>query len=177
MKFIHYISPSIVDSFDSLFETDEYVVYLNDTQHYLAVKINNDVYAVFLWDNFELLHENDMLSTAKLQMAEAKLIYQDTLQVVFDKFPKTIKNEVFMLVHTYHSNRPYDRYDSQEVIDKQINPHGYNIVKLYSNSNNDNWWVFLCEKLLFSLNNEKAAKRIYQLILSDSLSLIQERWK
>ena len=177
MKFIHYISPSIVDSYDKLLESTDFVVYSDCGQYYFAAQVNNDVYAVFLWDDYSQLNKNAIFSTAKLQLSEAKQIYQETIQVVFDRFPKTIRNEVYVLAHTHHSNVPYDRCDSIEVIDKQINPHGYNIVRLYSNAKNDNWWLFLCGRQIFSLNNEKSAKRIYQLILTDCLNLMQERWK
>lgn len=177
MKFIHYISHSIVDSYDKLLDSTDFVVYLDGGQYYFAAHVNNNVYAVFLWDDYSQLNKNDISTTAKLKLSEAKQIYQETIQVVFDRFPKAIKNEVYALVHTHHSNVPYNRWDSIEVVDKRINPYGYNIVKLYSNSNNDNWWLFLCDQQLFSLNNEKSAKRIYQLILIDCLNLMRERWK
>ncbi len=108
MKFIHYISSSIVDSYDIIIEQQEFVVYFDSGNYYFASQINDNVYAVFLWDDYSLLQENNILSTAKLQVSESKLIYQETLQVVFDKFPKTIKNEVCVLALTHHSNVSYN---------------------------------------------------------------------
>ena len=95
-------------------------------------------------------------------------MYRDTVQVVLDRFPRTIRNDV----ETELRFNQVQFNESEELCLFCT----FDYVQIKVNQDKTRWGIYVFDKLYCCVANENAAKRISQLIASDCSNIIKERW-
>ena len=171
MKFKNYTLLSFIDSFDYVWKYRNVTIISDGVLYLAAFQISNDNVAVYEWTEYPSLTEQDRIKLLNEKIDEVKTIYSSTIQLVMDRFPNTILYEVNCLIRRYGNDKPIDEAT------KDLNPKNNAIVKVYTNADNDNWWIKLLDTPFCSVSNEKAALQIVQYLLQDCINLITDRWK
>lgn len=168
MKFKKYALKSFIDSFDIVWCYKSFDVFLNGELYYVSFPVSKDVVAVYEWQEYTTTIDKQRIVEEKYD--EVKNIFHSTVQVIFDKFPKTIREEVFILLKQYGVNEiPTDLI---EIIEKDNR-----IVQIFTNTQNDRWIIYLLNEFFCCVNNFNAALQIHRYLNKDCKNLIQNRWR
>lgn len=168
MEYINYQKKSVVHSFDIKWKHKNSIVIETQTDYMFAILVNTQTYMVFRWDDYPSLSDNERLKIANSKIYEVLSMYQDTIQVVLDRFPRTIRNDVerelrFNKVQ-FNESEELSLYET------------FDYVQIKVNQDKTIWAIYVLDKLYCCVANENAAKRISLLITSDCFNIINERW-
>ena len=169
MEFVKYLPLSVIDSFEPVYSKGNYLVYEDSNTYFYSAILENNVCAIYKWDDFSALIEFEKDTIAKNKYQEAKRIYSETIQVLNDRFPKTISYDVNQLCCMYDA-----KWDISS--DKQILISQNKFIELYSDIKKTKWLIRIYTGRQFCVNDEKIACRICQLISADCNNLIIGRW-
>lgn len=168
MKFKKYALKAFIDSFDIIWCHQSIVVFLNGETYNVSFPVNENIVAVYEWDEYETTTEKERIVEEKCE--EVQNIFKSTIQVVFDKFPKTIREEVYILLKQYGTNLiPTDLI---EIIGQDNR-----IVQLFTNTKEDRWVIHLLNEFFCCVTNFNAAQQIHMYLYEDCKNIIQNRWK
>lgn len=172
MRFRRYALSAFVDSFDIIWEYNSICVINDNIEHYYIVfPIIDNIIAIYEWQEFISISSDDKRKEiAYEKYEEVKEIYKDTIQAIFDKFPKTIRYEVFMLLKEYGE---HSIPNEQHLLENFNN----RIVEMCTNSQGNKWVIYLLGEYFCCVNNFNAAQRIYMCLYNDCVNLINGRWR
>ena len=169
MVFVSYLPTEIVVSYSPVFVIENDFVYEDNGTFFLCIQINQNVYAKYAWNEYDTLAEKEKIEMYKIKHDEAIRMYQNTIQVVFDTFPRTIRDDVYCLIHRYNANSLIGSQERITIVD-------YGFVKLITNLNKSLWEIYIYSQLFCCITNEKAARQIFLSITKDCENLIKGRW-
>ena len=170
MRFKKYALNSFIDSFDICWSYNFCKVFVDSGMYSVAFLLKDNIVAVFDWQEFDSINETDRKKIVLEKHAEVRLVYEETIQIVFDIFPRTIKNEVYLLVKQYNEKEiPTDLIEISNSRDR--------IVKMYTNQSKDKWVIKLLDDVFCCVVNYNAAQQIFRYLIADCNNLIKQRWK
>ena len=177
MLFIGYTTKGNIESLDiiDLYENN-YVIKDNETV-ILAIDIkpskdSHRVYAMFKWDDFNGSNMVEMHRIIKMKVDETISFFSETIGLINNNFPTLIYQDVLNILKHNNGNISISELDSAKVLTKE-----YNIpITIEHEISNSNWHVIVGNFVTYTVDNEYAAQRIYQLIVKDLANFIHFRW-
>lgn len=175
MLFLGYVNANLIPlAEDIIYNGNGCVLFSEEGEYKLAIEVKTssiyDVYALFLWEDYK--HGISSEECAKiingLKMNVAKF-YAETVGLVCTNLPNTIRKEAESIIKVYHSDEKY--YENGCVTAIAECP----FIKLDCDFRRKIWFLFINGKPI-ALNNENAAKRLYDLFKEDLLKYIRNRW-
>ncbi len=169
MELLRFLHISLIDQYDAI-ETfgENSIVYNEDDSYFLIVPVSNDVCALYLWENYLDFPQTEHLQIVQKQIEKASVLFRENIRLLVDTFPRTCVNEVNTLHHLYGINVTFIESNCGEL-------GNYELVKLYYDSANKCWFVKVYNKV-YAFSNEKAARRVQEIIYYDSVDIIERRW-
>ena len=168
MEYINYQKKSVIQSFDTVWKHKNSIVIKTQADYMFAILVNIQTYMVFRWNDYPSLSNNEKVEIAERKIDEILSMYQGTVQVVLDRFPRTIRNDVETELR--FNQVQFNQYEELCLYCT------FDYVQIKVNQDKTRWAIYVIDKLYCCVANENAAKRISHLITSDCSNIIRERW-
>ena len=168
---MHFLPISFVDSIEPNESfANGCIVYEDENEQFrLAVPVSDFVCAIYAWNNYNEDESHRKLIVEKCKN-NAKILFRENLRLIADNIPRTCVNEVNVIYHQYIGNKEFSAYECSN-----LKPMLDNIIGLYKH-NTENYWFVTIYDNAYCVTNEKAAKRIYEIISNDCEYIIKARW-
>lgn len=169
MQLLNFKAISFIDSLDKIesFNNGSIIYEDENEQFRLAVPVSDTVCAIYAWDNYDI-NNQERISIVEQCIQRAKILYQENIRLLVDNFPRTCVNEVYVIYYQYKGNKTFSK--SYCLLVKQNGA-----VELYKHVT-DNYWYIKIYDNEYCITNEKAARRIYEIISNDCECIIKARW-
>ena len=164
----------MLDLVEVLFVYEHNYVFRDCDEHIkLAIKVTTingiEDCALFLWDEFVVDNEkNQQIIQDKSE--ETIRFFQESVGLYNTNHPTYIYNNVQTIVRTNGTKENYQENLDTVVIDTN------NVISLEHDYRRKVGLVNIKEIVSYSFNNDKSAKRVFQLITQDVINYIRFRW-
>ncbi len=171
MEFVGYTNRTMIDLTDKIYSYKENYVF-NDEKHIkLAIKLSNNHYSLYTWDEYNEIDNGDVDSIIESKSKETIRLFQETIGLYNTILPTSIYQEVQNILRYSGCSESYNDNCYTDLIKAECG------VTLECDYAKNTWFVKIGNIVFYALKNENAAQRIFALITKDISNYISHRWK
>ena len=171
MEFTGYTNKTMIDLTDKIYSYKENYVFNDDEHIKLAIKLPDNYYSLYIWDEYSNLDTEDVDSIIESKSKETIRLFQETIGLYNTRFPTSIYKEVNTIIRINGIPEVLSGNNYTETVKEECG------VSLMHDFLNNSWLVRIGKIVNYPLNNEKSARKVFDLIVKDISNYICYKWK
>lgn len=166
MRFIRIIPKNLLNFEIYVDYSENHYVFLdNDNLHKIAVKLSDEIYALYEFSEYQKLDKEHKKKVIQECEQNSMLLFKESVGV-FSSNANGILYDLATIIKVNATSEDCFFY-------KSVND---SVISLKYNTSNNIFGIFLFDKLIFKLSNEASANQAYQLLKKDIKNYLKYRF-